>query len=68
MNQQQNSCKIKRIGIVLEVKEDRVLLEIEGKPVTVPRSKTEEAIALDDRVHWSGTLWVKIEEEEVKDR
>ncbi|SFD71855.1 hypothetical protein SAMN05216378_1125 [Paenibacillus catalpae] len=68
MDQQQKFCKIERIGIVLEIDGDRILLEVEGKPVNVPRSKTADALVLSDRVHWNGSLWVKKEEEEVKDR
>ncbi|NIK68975.1 MULTISPECIES: DUF3006 domain-containing protein [unclassified Paenibacillus] len=66
--QQPKSCKIERIASVAGLTDDLVRLEVEGKFVNVPRSKTSENLVLGDRVSWSGTVWVKIREEEVKNR
>ncbi|MCK9861388.1 DUF3006 domain-containing protein [Paenibacillus sp. ATY16] len=67
-DQQPKSCKTERIGIVAGITDDQVQLEVEGKSVYVPRSKTSETLVSGDRVSWSGTVWVKIREEEVKNR
>ncbi|WP_336785901.1 hypothetical protein [Paenibacillus sp. MMO-177] len=67
-DQQSKACRIERIGLVVAITDDQVRLEIEGKPVNVPRSKTTQYLVLGDRVSWSGTVWVKIRDEEVKER
>ena len=55
-------CKIERIGIVKRIEEQQVTLEVEGKPVNVPRVKTSDSLEVNDSVHWSGTMWIKIME------
>ncbi|ACT01940.1 hypothetical protein [Paenibacillus sp. JDR-2] len=67
-NHRSKSCRMERIGLVVDITDDRVRLEVEGKPVTVPRIKTAEYLELGDRVSWNGKIWVKIREEEVKKR
>ncbi|WP_201008936.1 DUF3006 domain-containing protein [Paenibacillus glycanilyticus] len=66
--QQPKSCRTERIGIVAGITDDQVRLEVEGKSVHVPRSKTSENLIVGDQVSWGGTVWVKIREEEVKNR
>ncbi|MGO4106698.1 hypothetical protein [Paenibacillus sp. YAF4_2] len=55
-------CKIERIGIVKQIEEQQVTLEVEGKPVNVPRAKTSDSLEINDSVRWSGTMWIKMME------
>lgn len=57
-----NHCKIERIGIVQQIEEQQVTLEVEGKLVNVPRAKTSDSLEVNDYVRWSGTIWIKITE------
>ncbi|CAM3153800.1 hypothetical protein PALU110988_05300 [Paenibacillus lupini] len=55
-------CKIERIGIVMRIEEQQVVLEVEGKLVNVPRAKTSDSLEVNDSVRWSRTIWIKIME------
>jgi hypothetical protein len=56
-----NSCKIERTGIIIRLDTEAAILEIEGREVMVPIRKMSPDVRVADLVGWTGTTWSRKE-------
>lgn len=50
-------CGIRRFGLVKKIGEDGVTVEINGKPLRLPREKVAADAAVGDTIAWDGKIW-----------
>lgn len=58
MFQNGSKCQIERVGTVTRLDEEKALLDVNGKSVTVPIIKISPKARVGDKVVWGGNLWV----------
>lgn len=52
-----NHCQVKRIGKIIFMDELQLIIEVEGKRITVPSAKAAGGLKQNDLVIWSGNRW-----------
>ncbi|WP_028610727.1 hypothetical protein [Paenibacillus harenae] len=53
----ESSCQIIRSGEVIQIGAESVIIDVNGKLISVPLIKAEADLCPGDRVVWSGNLW-----------
>ncbi|REE80140.1 hypothetical protein A8990_12294 [Paenibacillus taihuensis] len=55
-------CSVIRLGVVTDVQESSVVIEVNGKSIAIARDKIAAEAAAGDVVRWDGQLWIKQED------
>lgn len=52
-----SSCQIVRIGEVVHMGDEVIVISFNGKEIHIPAAKVERSVQPGDQVSWSGSLW-----------
>lgn len=66
MEERVSKCVIQRVGTILELGEEKAVIRINGKTLTVPNDKLSSGLSVMDEVKWSGSQWMSTKSESTK--
>ena len=66
MEEERSKCVIQRMGTILELGEEKAVIRINGKALTVPIDKLSADLSVLDEVKWSGNQWMRAKPESNK--
>ena len=66
MEEEGSKCVIQRMGTILELGEEKAVIRINGKTLTVPIDKLSSDLFVMDEVKWSGSQWMSTKSESTK--
>jgi hypothetical protein len=57
MDKQTSSCQVKRIGEVVRLDNEGLLIQVREQVIPIAAHKADPGLRVGDRVEWTGGIW-----------